>query len=698
MTLFRRFAFHHRIFVLVGLFVAVTLAAMWFIIRPAYERQVIEDRITVVQQLQHFAIGSIDETFDRWISITQFLGWNLVQRPQDVAVLIRQQIAFDTTIVQLIVSSPDISEEFVATSSAHSSFVFEETDGAWIRSRRDSTLFTMLSTDSSRNRQIFGARKLVRMEGKIFYITLFADARHLLRELQNLPVGGTYSVQVGGDEGISFSNTPIPFPAEPESWKHVTFFSDHSAGGKEWKVLTSKFSSIPMYLLIGIPTDVILRPVKDIMTFSVIVVLVLTAAISLFGWMFSKQLSQPVTALVRDVERLKNLDFTHEVAVPQLREIAAIAETVESMRRVLERYQRINVEKIIFEEWKNKFFLMHSEDAICMTDTEDAIIFMNDAFVQMKQELDRFSTLSNLAQLFGHPLIERSKEHSRTERTDGFEIGFHQMEIAISYPEKEKKFARLNKVSINRNAERLGSLIIIHDLTNDRLMEKTRTEMINFIAHELKNPLNSVMGFASLIIDEDNLSREDELKFAGIIHQSSKTMNRLVNRFLDVQRLESGTVHYPKEQIDLVALAKFVCTSQKPQLDEKSLILSFNAEQGIPETTVSPDLMREAFVNLISNAIKYGDNGRTIDVEMKQHDGNIQFSVTDHGYGITAEDQQKLFSKFFRVTSNKKAAEQLGTGLGLAHVKEVMKFHRGDVTLESNDSIGCRFTLSIPIV
>ncbi|MFZ4621660.1 MAG: hypothetical protein ACOYNS_13960, partial [Bacteroidota bacterium] len=90
MKLTSRLSFHHRIFVLVGLFVLISIGVMWFVIRPLYEQQVVEERTTVVQQLQHFAIRSIDEKLEQWIEITQYLAWNLQTRPTDVEILIRQ--------------------------------------------------------------------------------------------------------------------------------------------------------------------------------------------------------------------------------------------------------------------------------------------------------------------------------------------------------------------------------------------------------------------------------------------------------------------------------------------------------------------------------------------------------------------------------------------------------------------------------
>jgi signal transduction histidine kinase len=698
MALLSRLSFHHRIFTLIGLFAVVSMTVIWFVVRPQYERQVAEERTTVVQQLQHFAVRSIDEQLGQWVTITQYLVWNLENRPNDAGVLMRQQIAFDSSIIQIIISSPDVTEDFTVTSTEFPHFAFSPNADDWNTSTKDSSVEILWENDPVTQRQIFGARKFFLLEDKKFSLTLFADSKHLLRQLELLPIGGTFAVQIAGERGFIYRNSEIVFPVQPDLRTHLSTIRDITAAGTDWKVLTSHFSSAPMYLLIGIPNEIILKPVQDLLLYSASIILGLTVLVMILGWGFARQLTLPVTRLVQDVERLKSLDFSRPVSVPELREVASIAETVESMRAVLERYQRINVEKIIVEEWKNKFFLSHSEDGICITDGSDAFTFMNDRFLQLNNALQREAPSGNKQELLSHPLLEKTKETFREETSGPFSVLFHQKEITVSLPDQEPQFHRLHDVTIARGDEKLGSLLVLHDLTTERMMDRTKTEMMNFIVHELRNPLNSIMGFSSFIKDEPEMDIKERMEYITIIQQSSRTMNQLVNRFLDVQRLESHSVEYHKEPTDLAALAKLVCDSQKPQLQEKSIALTFHAEEGIPKATVAPDLMREAFLNLVSNAIKYGDENRTIDVTMKRSGETVLFTITDHGYGISAEDQEKLFSKFFRVTSNKKAATQIGTGLGLAHVKEVMKFHKGDVKLESDSTIGCRFTLTIPIV
>ncbi|NUN68333.1 MAG: HAMP domain-containing protein [Bacteroidetes bacterium] len=698
MAFLSRLSFHHRIFVLTGLAAVVSMSVLWFVIRPRYERQVTEERTTVVQQLQHFAVRSIDERLEQWITVAQYLSWNLQTRPADAGVLIRQQIAFDTAIVQIIVSSPDLADEFSATSSARPGFTFTPEEAMWMPAGNDTAVSVLWTGHDAVHPHLFGVRRSFTIGTGTFTLTMFTETGGMLRQLEQLPVGGAFSVQVQGASGTVFSNAAFELPAGGDRGAHVNVIRTVSVQGTEWTVLITRFLSIPMQMLIAVPSAVILQPVQALLLYSSLVAVSVTLAVFVIGWYLSRQITQPVRRLVEDVERLKSLDFTQPVTVPQLREIAAVAETVESMRTVLERYQRINVERIIVEEWKNKFFLSHSEDGISITDGNDAFSFMNDRFRQITGLLETHAPAGTKEQLLAHPMAERSRETFREDISGPYIIHFHQSELLITVPDHEAQYYRLHDVTIARGDERLGSLIVLHDLTNERNIDKMKTEMMNFIVHELRNPLNSIMGFSSFIKDEPEMDLRERMEYITIIQESSRTMNQLVNRFLDVQRLESRSVEYHREPTDLVTTAKLVCDSQKPQLMAKSIDLTFTAEPGIPVTTISPDLMREAFLNLVSNAIKYGDEHRTIEVVMKRAGDTILFIITDHGYGISAEDQEKLFSKFFRVTSNKKSAMQIGTGLGLAHVKEVMKFHKGEVSLESSAELGCRFTLTIPIV
>lgn len=690
-------SFRLRVTLGIGIFVVSALLISWFVLRPYYENSVIEERITVMQQYQYYTITSFDQQFETWTNMVQYLSWIGSSTTTDLPVLMRHLIGLRSNIRQFLLTSPSSSEDFTVTSSLTPNFSYTPAASEWYPLKSDSLTFVHLSKDSIGGEIIFGVRKSFLVGKDSIVITLFANCTPLLNRLRFAPVGSNYVSSIHHNENGIYTYATDSMMIPHFSTINVSALKRETLNNETWNIITAEFSSIPFTFVSAFPQNAILAPVQQLFFYSIYFIIGLSGVVVAFGWFFSHQVTKPVYQLVQNIERLRSLDFSQPIAPLSLPELARIGTTIESMRVALERYQKLNVEKIIFEEWKNKIFMMHSEDLICITDQHFGFSFMNDRFELLRNTLSHSSRFETTRDILRHPSIHCSKETIREEISGAFHISFAHMELKILTGEENPQYFRLQDVTIRKEKENLGSLVILHDLTNERLIDQMKTEMMNFIVHELRNPLNSVMGFALLMIEDPEMAIEERMEFLNIISESSKTINNLVNRFLDVQRLESRSVEYPKEETDIVTLAKNVCETQKPLLLAKNLNLTFATEAEIPTTFVAPELLREAFLNLVTNAIKYGDENRTIEVTMNRNTENIFFIITDHGYGISVEDQKKLFTKFFRVSSNKKAHSQVGTGLGLAHVKEVMRYHNGDVKLESNSKLGCRFTLTIPI-
>lgn len=149
-------------------------------------------------------------------------------------------------------------------------------------------------------------------------------------------------------------------------------------------------------------------------------------------------------------------------------------------------------------------------------------------------------------------------------------------------------------------------------------------------------------------------------------------------------------------EIDVKDVIGEVVTLTKPLLSSKNLSITHTEKGQRFRIEADRVLVFDAVQNLLSNAVKYGDPEREIEIELQSLKDAVSIAVTDHGYGISIEDQGKVFEKFFRVKSNLKAAKEKGTGLGLAYVKQIMQRHNGDISLESSHDIGTRFVLTFP--
>lgn len=704
MKLFTAVSLQQRIFLFGGTLAVTVILVLWLVVRPKYEASVIDERLTIVQQLQTYSMQNIDQRFENWTNIARYVAWQASIHPSGLDLLLRQFMILNPSLVEIRLSSPSLSDELTSRNTDYKPITLNIPDTAWIASRVDSTVHTAWIYASDEGLNLAVIQKHFLLHNIQLIVTVVADAKAIVNSLENLPLGEDYSASIVGPNGVVFSSRSSFSPShQVEILDKVSQLQTVSFQGNTWRVITSGFRSADFWMTVAIPEAVIVKPVHELFLYSTLVVAALTSLILAFGWFVARQISKPVSRIVEDVEKITTLDFSHPIRTPRLPELRQVGKTIETMRQALERYRRLNVEKIIFEEWKSRFLMSYSEDMIAITDSNGRFTFVNDRLLTFLHELDPSESITQKSLLLSHPRIKKIKESLRSEKSGSLVVRLVESELRITEESEVPSFSssstsshfRLHDVSIRKELEELGSMLIFHDLTNEREMDRMKSDMINIIVHELRNPLSSIMGFASLLLDDHSITPEERTEFLKIILSSGHDLNALVNRFLDIQRLESGKVNFTMEPIDLTAMLRSLVESQKPELLKKSLTVNLSGAQPVTVTAV-PELMHEAFLNLISNAVKYGDPHRHIDIVLTDSGENVIFSITDHGYGISPQDQAKVFTKFFRVNSNQKAAEQTGTGLGLAYVKEIIAYHNGTIRLESSPEIGCKFTVTIP--
>jgi signal transduction histidine kinase/HAMP domain-containing protein len=622
----------------------------------------------------------------------------VTERPNEGETVLRMMMTLHPAIIQIRIQSPRLTDELTSQNISYPAVNVQVRDDAWVPSKIDTALHVAWLNDTLPLQHFFVMRTRFQMQNIPFVLTIVWDAKQLNTILANLPLGEKFSVSIhSATAPIVYNQSPFN-PGEMHiSGEHISLLQSRKQGDQTWRVLSSEFQTAQLWMIVAIPEKVILKPVNDLLLYSTSFVTGWAVIILIIGWFLSRQISRPIARLVKDVQQLSNLDFSQSIHIPAMKDLRGMGETIELMRQVLEHYQRLNVDKIILEEWKNKLFMTHSDDMIGITDGSGTFIFRNDKLDEFCSLLLPTRSFHNKSDVLTHPSIVPTNETIRDDNADGLLIHFIQSEIKVEGEFAGVNYYRVNDLSLIRNGEGLGSLLIFHDLTNERQIDKMKTEMINVIVHEMRNPVGSIMGFASILLTDQTVTEAEQIEFHQHILNGSKNLTNLINRFLDVSRLESHGVKYPKGLTDIVDITKSVAEMQKPQLLSKSLTVEFEIAGDIPEVIVSPDLFREAVSNLLSNAIKYGDSNRTIAMSLSLVDHTIVFSVTDHGYGIPPEFQQKLFTKFFRV-NNPKASKETGTGLGLAYVKEIAMYHNGTIALESNADIGCKFTLTFPAV
>ena len=229
-------------------------------------------------------------------------------------------------------------------------------------------------------------------------------------------------------------------------------------------------------------------------------------------------------------------------------------------------------------------------------------------------------------------------------------------------------------------------------------LNELKSQFLNIASHDLKNPLQTILGYAQLI-KEDAENQATVSRMSDAIYRSSQNMVGLIKDLLDTSAIESGRLDLNKTTFELGGLVSMVCNEFQQHLEKKQQILSLDLESNC-YIQADAHRMREIVENLLSNAIKYSPVGKTINVSLKKspkkNSESIRFSVSDEGLGLTEDDLKKLFGKFQKLSARPTGGES-STGLGLSIVKQLVELHRGRVWAESpGKNRGSTFFIELP--
>ena len=243
---------------------------------------------------------------------------------------------------------------------------------------------------------------------------------------------------------------------------------------------------------------------------------------------------------------------------------------------------------------------------------------------------------------------------------------------------------RFDMSGIKSEGNLLGAVILAVDVTEAQNAEQLRREFSANVSHELKTPLQGIIGSAELL--ESGLAKpEDQPRFLGHIRRESSRLVALIEDIIRLSQLDEG-VDLPAEQVDLLALAEEVKAILLPSAAQKDVAITVSGE-GFRLTGVRR-LLHEILYNLCDNAIKYNSCGGSVTVHVE----NSRLVVSDTGIGIPAEHQSRIFERFYRVDKSHSKASG-GTGLGLSIVKHAAAYHKAEITLESTPGKGTTITI-----
>lgn len=219
-------------------------------------------------------------------------------------------------------------------------------------------------------------------------------------------------------------------------------------------------------------------------------------------------------------------------------------------------------------------------------------------------------------------------------------------------------------------------------MENERRSEYAKNELITSVAHDLRTPLTSIIGYLDLVSSKE-LSEETQKKYIQIAYSKSLRLEKLIEDLFTYTKFNFGEVKANFSEVDIVKLINQLLDEFYPTFTEFNLDYSFTMNYSTAVIKVDGDLLARAFANLISNAIKYGKSGKNILIDLEKSEDGVRISITNYGEVIPEEDLEKIFHRFYRVETSR-SSETGGSGLGLAIAHSIIQIHGGIIQAQSD--------------
>jgi two-component system, OmpR family, phosphate regulon sensor histidine kinase PhoR len=307
-----------------------------------------------------------------------------------------------------------------------------------------------------------------------------------------------------------------------------------------------------------------------------------------------------------------------------------------------------------------------------------------------------FKNLFSLkVELRGKTILEALRLHELDELVKRVQAEGQVFDYELKLPDLSERWLRVNAAVISNSAgEREGTILVFHDLTRLKQLERTREEFVANVSHELRTPLSLIKGYVETLLDGARDNPEVAERFLKIIERNTERLDLLIQDLLTISALESGRMKLNLQPVELRPLVEKIFTDLNSKAEGKNVSLV----NEIPELTAHADANRldQVFANLVDNAIKYGRANGTVKVGgRKTNDGKLEIFVQDDGPGIPPESLDRVFERFYRV-DKARSRDQGGTGLGLSIVKHIAQTHGGEVWARSEPGNGATFFFTLP--
>ncbi|OGR79245.1 MAG: hypothetical protein A3I11_08160 [Elusimicrobia bacterium RIFCSPLOWO2_02_FULL_39_32] len=260
----------------------------------------------------------------------------------------------------------------------------------------------------------------------------------------------------------------------------------------------------------------------------------------------------------------------------------------------------------------------------------------------------------------------------------------------------DENIFEVHTLPLKTNGACTGVLLVMHDITKIYKLEQVRRDFVANVSHELRTPLTSIQGFAETLLQGALFDKEHNQEFVEIIHSQVKRLTHLVNNLLDLTSIESGKRQMQLHPVSVDELLEELKSTLIPLTQGNRIEFQFHCDPNLPPILGSREELKQLFLNLLENAIKFNKEGGRVIVDTKLlDDKNLTISIKDTGIGIPENEVPRIFERFYRV-DRARSREFGGTGLGLSIVKHIVEAHHGEIKVESKLNEGSTFSVILP--
>lgn len=412
-------------------------------------------------------------------------------------------------------------------------------------------------------------------------------------------------------------------------------------------------------------------------------VLLALAAAGVSYWV-AQRLNRPLAAMGEAAKRYAAGDFSRPLWVRAPAEVADLAEGLNQMARQLDDRLRL----ITLQQEEQKAVFSSLLEGVLALDAGGRIL-----------EINRFAAdLFGVApeQALNRSLPEVARNPALLDFAGRALASAEPLEAELTwYAGQERHFQATGVPLRDERGGRRGIVLVLNDVTRRRQLDQIRRDFVANVSHELKTPITLIQGFVETLQDGAMGNPEEARRFLSIIEQQVRRLDAILEDLLSLSRLEQAkAAEVPRAVERLALIADRALAACQSKAEARRIRLENSCPPDLA-AKVNANLLEQALINLIDNAVKFSEPDTLVRVTAETIDREIRLAVQDHGCGIAAEEQERVFERFYRVDKSR-SRQAGGTGLGLSIVKHILQVHDGRVSVASALGQGSTFTLHLP--